>query len=157
MSVVIGRTRLHVVVTDGRGRLLRKPRLSSWLVGIAPAAARGEMVLALVSDGKMRALNREFRGIARATDVLSFPCDPSGSDAAGDRSSRRALGDVVIATGVASRQARRLGHAVEVELRRLALHGLLHLLGYDHTRDDGRMERLERRLWQKAGMPVEAT
>lgn len=153
--IVTAKAALRVFVTDGRGRPLAVVGLARWIVGVAPAAARGEMVVALVSDRKMRSLNRQFRGIDRATDVLSFP---TGS---GTRRTRvppvpDVLGDVVIATGVARRQASRAGHPYSVELRRLALHGLLHLLGYDHTRDEGRMERLERRLWRRAGMPVEA-
>ena len=146
---------LRVVVTDGRGRLQRMPGLVRWTAGVAPASACGEMVVALVSDAKMRALNREFRGVNRTTDVLSFP---AGRRTAVTRVGIPGfLGDVVIATGVASRQARRAGHPVTVELRRLTLHGLLHLLGYDHTRDNGRMQRFERRLWHKAGMASETT
>ena len=144
------RAPLRVVVTDGRGRPRPAGDLPDWLARVAPAAAaRSEMVVALVSDAKMRALNRQFRGIGRCTDVLSFPVDrrPRLPGA-----QRRFLGDVVIATGAAARQARDAGHPLDVELRRLALHGLLHLLGYDHTRDNGRMERFERRLWLRAGM-----
>ena len=66
----------------------------------------------------------------------------------------RLLGDIVIATGRASRQARAAGLTEQQEWRRLALHGLLHLLGYDHERDDGRMQRLERRLQRRGGLPV---
>jgi probable rRNA maturation factor len=63
------------------------------------------------------------------------------------------LGDIVIARGVARRQARAAGHDEATELRVLALHGLLHLLGYDHESDTGRMARIERRLRRKAGLP----
>ena len=62
------------------------------------------------------------------------------------------LGDIVIARGVARRQARAAGHSELTELRVLALHGLLHLLGYDHDRDNGRMLRIERRLRRKGGL-----
>ena len=62
------------------------------------------------------------------------------------------LGDIVIARGVARRQAREAGHSEGTELRVLALHGLLHLLGYDHERDKGRMRRVERRLLRQAGV-----
>jgi probable rRNA maturation factor len=62
------------------------------------------------------------------------------------------LGDIVIARGVATRQARAAGHPFATELRVLALHGLLHLLGHDHERDDGAMARLEARLRRKAGL-----
>jgi probable rRNA maturation factor len=62
------------------------------------------------------------------------------------------LGDIVIARGVARRQAREAGHAERTELKVLALHGLLHLLGYDHERDGGRMARVERALGRKGGV-----
>ena len=97
----------------------------------------------------MRRLNRRYRGVDRVTDVLSFPAD-SGARSRADRF----LGDLAIAKGVAGRQARREGHAYALELRILALHGLLHLLGYDHQTDQGEMRRLEERLRQRAGLPV---
>ena len=73
--------------------------------------------------------------------MLSFPADEPGD-----------LGDVVIALGVAKRQASAAGHSLNTEFRVLALHGLLHLLGYDHERDDGEMRRLERRLRLRGGL-----
>lgn len=91
----------------------------------------------------MRRLNARFRDKDYATDVLSFPGDGPGL-----------LGDIAIATGVAARQARRLGHSETTELRILALHGLLHLLGYDHETDTGAMARAEDRLRRKAGLPA---
>jgi probable rRNA maturation factor len=109
------------------------------------------MTVALVSDARIRALNRQYRGKDYATDVLSFPVigDPlEGTKASGNRH----LGDIVIARGIARRQARAAGHARPEELRILALHGLLHLLGYDHERDNGQMARLEQRLRRKGGL-----
>jgi probable rRNA maturation factor len=117
--------------------------LGAWLARAAPARARGEATIALVSDVRMRRLNAAFRGEAEATDVLSFP--------AGD--GRGYLGDIAIARGVARRQARAEGHALRTELRVLALHGLLHLLGYDHEADAGAMRRVEERLRRRAGLP----
>ena len=90
----------------------------------------------------MKALNRQFRGKDKVTDVLSFPSGARGF-----------LGDVVIAAGVAKKQAKASGHGLNVEIRILALHGLLHLLGYDHDADDGKMARVEARLRKKAGLP----
>lgn len=97
--------------------------------------------MAIVPDSRVKALNRRYRHKNAPTDVLSFPWGQPGF-----------LGDVVIAAGVARRQARAAGHSLQTELRVLALHGLLHLLGYDHERDDGRMARLERRLRRKGGL-----
>ncbi len=135
-------SRLTVVVTDGRGRPV-PGGLGRWLVRGAPARAKGEVTLALVSDAAMRRLNRAYRGADYATDVLSFPSDEPG-----------VLGDIAIARGVAARQARRMGHTPEVEYRVLALHGLLHLLGYDHETDHGAMARVEERLRRRAGLPA---
>ena len=115
--------------------------LSRWLRRVAPARARGHVTVAVVPDGRVQKLNRDFRDVDRATDVLSFPADEPGT-----------LGDVVIARGVARRQARVAGHDLPTEIRVLALHGLLHLLGYDHEHDGGRMARLEARLRRKGGL-----
>ena len=129
------------VVTAPRGP--GAPGLARWLTAIAPRTARGTATVAIVSDGRVRALNRRYRGRDVATDVLSFPAGDAGH-----------LGDVVIAAGVARRQARAEGHGLRVELRVLALHGLLHLLGYDHGSDQGRMARVERRLRRRGGLPA---
>jgi probable rRNA maturation factor len=140
-------TRLQVVVLAPDGA--RRPAgLASWLAGVAPRAARGELAVALVSDRRMRTLNRTFRGVDRVTDVLSFPAvaGTSPDRQSAPTSPSAMLGDIVIATGVAARQAAAAGHAVGTELRVLALHGLLHLIGHDHETDDGDMARLERRL-----------
>ena len=120
---------------------LRAPGLARWLESIAPPRAKGSMTVALVPDSRVRRLNRQYRQQDAPTDVLSFPADEPGQ-----------LGDVVIATGIARRQAAAAGHAFGTELRVLALHGLLHLLGYDHERDDGQMARVERRLRRAGGL-----
>ena len=142
------RLRVSVATPDSAEAATRG--LGPWLAKIAPAKAKGDVSVAIVSDRRMRALNRQFRGKNRATDVLSFPSDPSTSLRA---SERKFLGDIVIAAGVSKRQARDAGHSAQVELRVLALHGLLHLLGYDHESDDGKMARAEARLRRKAGLP----
>ena len=132
------RLRVSVATPDGAS-VVRG--LGPWLARIAPASAKGDLSVAIVSDRRMRALNRQFRGKDAVTDVLSFPAQDRGF-----------LGDIVIAAGVAQRQARDAGHSVQTELRVLALHGLLHLLGYDHDGDDGKMARAEARLRKKAGL-----
>jgi probable rRNA maturation factor len=138
-----------VSISDGRGRPARVPGLAAWLRRVAPRSARGELAVALVGDATVRALNRKYRGVDRATDVLSFPCD-DGPDGGGGRH----LGDVVVARGVAARQARRAGHSLTTELKVLVLHGLLHLLGFDHESDTGDMARLEARLRRRGGLPA---
>jgi probable rRNA maturation factor len=151
-----GSRQLRIAVTDGRGRAVRDPGLRRWLQGVAPARARGSLAIAMVTDANMRALNRQYRRRDRPTDVLAFPADstdlPKTDPAA--RPLEHLLGDIVIATGVARRQARDAGHSYVSELRVLALHGLLHLLGYDHhdPADRGRMARVEARLRRKGGL-----
>jgi probable rRNA maturation factor len=151
--------RLSVFVSDGRGRPVRDGGLSRWLATAAPARARGEVAVALVTDAHIRKLNSQYRRKPVPTDVLSFPADhgfrtPEPGSRTPDPGPSPVLGDIVIATGVARRQAREAGHSYQTELRVLALHGLLHLLGYDHDRknDAGRMARLEARLRRKGGL-----
>ena len=131
--------------------------LARWLAGAAPRSARGAVTVALIADRRMRALNRAFRGVDHATDVLSFPASDAGPRAkpspAAATSEAVSLGDLAIAIGVATRQAAQQGHALRTELRILALHGLLHLLGYDHERDRGTMRAVEDRLRRRAGLP----
>jgi len=144
-----------VSASDEGGRPLRGS-LARWLSNVAPAAARGSVAVAVVTDARVRALNRQYRKKDYATDVLSFP---AGNDGAGhaehrplEKGARPYLGDIVIARGVARRQAQAAGHPESTELRVLALHGLLHLLGYDHEADAGQMARVERRLRRKGGL-----
>ena len=93
--------------------------------------------IAFVSDKKIRELNRQFRGIDKATDVLSFPSD--GPD----------LGDIAVSVDTAAAQAKENGLEFDEEIAQLILHGLLHLSGYDHETDNGEMNRLELRLRKK--------
>ena len=157
-----------MTVTDGRGRRVRDEGLARWLAAVSPARVSGEVAIALVSDQHIRRLNHQYRKKDAATDVLSFTGDTILEPRAANRDPRAAsreprnreraaprfLGDIVIATGVARRQAQEVGHAYATELRVLALHGLLHLLGYDHehSEDQGRMARVEARLRRKGGL-----
>ena len=134
---------LTIDVTDARGRAVGAGGLARWMRSIAPAKARGALAIAIVPDAHIRKLNRTYRRKDKATDVLSFPSDTRG-----------VLGDIVIARGIARRQAREQGHSLETELRVLALHGLLHLIGYDHEHPDdgGKMKRREQQLRRKGGL-----
>ena len=107
--------------------------------------------LALVNDAAIRALNREYRGKDAATDVLSFPLD----DEPPVEGIESLLGDVVISIDTARRQAGDYDAPLQLELYRLVIHGILHLLGHDHVESGQRrtMEREERRLANAIGMP----
>lgn len=97
----------------------------------------GEVSVLFCGDTAMRRLNRTYRGKDQTTDVLSFP--------AGD-ARNGFLGDLVVAEPEARRQARGSGSAFPRVVEKLLLHGLLHLLGYDHETDRGEMDEIERRL-----------
>lgn len=94
--------------------------------------------IAFVSDKRIRELNRQFRGIDKATDVLSFPAEEELN-----------LGDVAVSVETAAIQAKENGLSFDDEISQLILHGLLHLCGYDHETDNGEMNRLELRLRRK--------
>lgn len=105
------------------------------------ARASGSAVSVLFcADGRMRSLNRRWRGKDRSTDVLAFPVERNGGGVAGF------LGDIVISVPYASREARRRREPAAREVDRLLVHGLLHLMGYDHETDDGEMDALEGRV-----------
>ena len=149
--------RLRVDVTDAAGRRVsRGPAagLGAWLARHAPARARGTVAIAVISDRDMRGLNRLHRGKDAVTDVLSFGKNKAGPTFLGKVGPALFLGDIAIARGLAGRQARQAGHAIRTELRVLALHGLLHLMGYDHEKDRGVMARVEERLRRRAGLPA---
>lgn len=100
----------------------------------------GEVHVLITGDERIRGLNRDFLEIDRPTDVLSFPDGdelPSG---------RRLLGQIVVSLDTARRQADEAGHSENRELAELVLHGTLHLLGYDHSSDQGQMNTLELEL-----------
>ena len=132
-----------IEVVNRQRRLQVDTRTWSTFVTKALAAighSESSATIAFVSDRKIRELNRQFRGIDKATDVLSFPAD--GSDDS-------ELGDIAISVDTAATQAEENGLKFEGEIAQLILHGLLHLSGYDHETDKGEMNRLELRLRRK--------
>jgi probable rRNA maturation factor len=118
----------------------------------------------LVDDSAIRRLNEDFRGKHKPTDVLSFPCQDlglsrfrgasrgKGGEAGWEDEFAGFLGDIVISTESARRNAGAAGHSTWKEICMLILHGTLHLLGYDHARDDGEMTRLELSLRVRLGI-----
>ncbi|MHB1323913.1 MAG: rRNA maturation RNase YbeY [Coriobacteriia bacterium] len=108
-------------------------RLALFVLEMEDVPGMTELSVALVEEDEMARLNERYRGVPGATDVLSFGCDDP-CPAPGDEPIT--LGDVVIAPTVAERQAAELGHTIERELDILLIHGVLHLLGYDHEAED---------------------
>jgi probable rRNA maturation factor len=108
----------------------------------------------LVTNSEIARWNRAYRGKKGPTDVLSFRADETdGTRRAGRTTESRAyLGDVAIAPAVARRNARRFQRTFGEEMRILILHGILHLMGYDHETDTGQMDRRERKLRRSLGL-----
>ena len=116
-------------------RLARRARRLLDVLGLGSS----ELSLVLVSDPVMHELNRTWRGKDRPTDVLAFAQHEDGTAPDG------LLGDVVISVDTARRQATERGHSLPVESERLLVHGLLHLLGYDHERSPAEARRMHRK------------
>jgi probable rRNA maturation factor len=122
---------------------VRRRSLENFARKLQQDVAKGRPFDCLITgDAELRRLNRDFRGKDYATDVLSFPA------AAGST-----LGDLAISLARARSQARTYGHSTEDEVRILMLHGILHLLGYDHEKDEGRMARAEKRWRAQLKLP----
>lgn len=143
---VVNRQRLAPVDAN---RIARVADATLAAVGKAGAS----VTVALVRDRAIRTLNRRFRDIDRPTDVLSFPANGAFGDTGDgdftDGQTPEYLGDVVVSTDAALRQADEAGHAFGREVDELVLHGVVHLCGYDHETDHGEMNRLELRLRRK--------
>jgi probable rRNA maturation factor len=124
--------------------------------------AKDSFAVCLVTDAEIARWNRAYRGKSGPTDVLSFPSNARKTrgrrdgnarvrkddlfDAAAANHSAQYIGDIAIAPAVAKRNASRFGRTFDDEMRVLILHGILHLMGYDHEADDGQMERRENKL-----------
>lgn len=125
-----------------RGARPRRRELARFLrEAIEATGLQGEVSVLLTGDEEIRALNRQYRRKDKATDVLSFPATTEG-----------VAGDLAISLETALRQAQERGQPLEVEIKVLLLHGLLHLAGYDHEADDGAMHRKEARLRRRLGL-----
>ncbi len=110
------------------------------------------LTVAFVRDRAIRSLNSKFRANDRATDVLSFPSGNTTDPTPGlyfDNKVPEDLGDVVVSTDTAQRQAIEAGHSFDREVDELVIHGVLHLCGYDHETDRGQMNRLELKVRRK--------
>ena len=123
---------------------------------------KSDVTICLMSDAEIARLNLDFRKKSGPTDVLSFPASrfrrparlPTAPSSKNSRHSREQqyLGDIAICPATARRYAKKHGRLLPTELRVLILHGLLHLLGYDHETDRGEMDRIERKLRKRLGL-----
>ena len=104
------------------------------------AGVRGEVGILIAGNRRLQQLNRRFRRKNKPTDVLSFP--------------REGGGDIAISAVIARQNARRYSHSAADEVKILVLHGMLHLAGYDHESDNGRMARLENKLRARLKLPA---
>ena len=120
------------------GRFLARARRAAGL--------RGAVNVLLTSSAEMKSLNRRFRGKDEPTDVLSFPAEPGAR--------KQFAGEIAISAEIAAKNARALGHSPAEEVKILVLHGVLHLRGYDHQCDNGRMARREKQLRAKLHLPI---
>jgi len=115
-----------------------------------------EFNVCFVSDEDISRMNSVYRGKAVPTDVLSFPWEgegESGPEEAAGGEFRNFLGDIVVSVATAERNARAEGHSTQEEIRMLILHGVLHLLGYNHETDHGEMKSLELSLRERLNPP----
>jgi len=134
--------------------ILRKPVAGLSDTALAKFVARasrasqlkGTVNVLVTGSSELRSLNRRFRGKDQPTDVLSFPPGPCFVNGL--------AGDIAISADIAKQNARRLGHSAAQEVKILALHGVLHLVGYDHETDPGTMAGKETELRRLLGLPL---
>jgi probable rRNA maturation factor len=143
-----------IVIEAARGKTLPaasalgKRDLNRFLVEATEALGlAGDFSVLLTGDEQLRAMNLQFRGVDKPTDVLSFPALPQAANCGQG-------GDLAISLETAAIQAADHGHSVQVEVKVLILHGLLHLAGYDHERDQGQMRRRESLLRKQFALPA---
>lgn len=146
-----GRAENRLIILQKRIAGLNPTSLARFVLRARRAAnLPGRVNLLLTGSARMRSLNLQFRKKDIATDVLSFPSDSNIRQ-------RGFAGEIAISADIARRNAVTYGHSAAWELRILALHGILHLAGYDHERDNGEMARKEVALRRELGLPSSLT
>ena len=137
--MVIVEKKVAGISAESLGRFLSRARRE--------AGVRGRVDVLLTTNSNMRSLNAQFRGKDKPTDVLSFPA------AFAKRTARGLVGELAVSADIASANAIQLGHSPASEVKVLVLHGILHLAGYDHERDNGKMARKEAKLRRALNLP----
>lgn len=128
---------IHVSSPPGRPPVDAALVEQTALAALAHESAAGDLSVMLSDDEQLQQLNRDYLGIDAATDVLSFPASETNPE-----SGERYLGDILVSVPRASQQAAAAGHPLEAEVQLLVVHGVLHLLGYDHAEPQEK-----RRMW----------
>jgi probable rRNA maturation factor len=145
-------------VAPERNKRIPNTRTLAHFLREAQAAVklRDQVTVLLTTDPAIRRLNRRFRGMNKATDVLSFPAaklSQVSKARPGAPRIQEIAGDLAISIPTARRQAEDRGHSLAIEIKVLMLHGLLHLAGYDHETDKGEMARREQKLRVRLRLP----
>lgn len=145
---------MQIEISNQQNKLPVSEEMEARIVEVLEEAARvhevsemAEVSLMFTDDESIHEMNREYRGIDRPTDVLSFALEEGEEEEIFGGPEEDLLGDIIISVETAVRQAEEYGHSVEREMSFLALHGMLHLLGYDHMEEE---ERQEMRAQEKA-------
>jgi probable rRNA maturation factor len=142
-------TALNQTELNQRKSALKIRELRGFLTEAKSAVGlEGEVSVLLATDATVRALNRDYRKKDKATDMLSFPVDDFPGDAP------KQAGDLAISVETARKQAEEHGHSLQLEVKILMLHGLLHLAGLDHETDNGQMAKKESALRKELDLPV---
>jgi probable rRNA maturation factor len=138
-----------VITLEANAEGLKTASLQRFVrVAQCASGLEGSVNVLIASSAALRQLNRRFRGKDKPTDVLSFPAAVDAPHPNGN------AGDIAISLDIAADNAARLGHSLEIEIRILLLHGMLHLAGYNHETDNGRMAAREQELRRKLKLPT---
>lgn len=140
-----------VALPDGIQETLQKLLVLS---GEAEGVDTGEVALTFVNDEEIRTMNKQYRNLDKATDVLSFSMWEGDDLAEMPELEDDPIGDIVISAETAKRQSEDYGHSMEREIGFLFVHGFLHLIGYDHQDEASEKEMIDKqeRILQKAGL-----
>ncbi len=141
MSVIVGQEKINGIASDELDRFVLRT------IDAIPQTTKKSVSIAFLSDDEIARLNNVYRGQDTPTDVLSFPYSGEAFEKQNDF-----MGDIAISLERAKAQAAENGLPLVIEIKQLILHGILHLCGYDHERDDGKMNDLEIELRAKLGI-----
>ena len=140
---------IHIRTTGGAMPISKELAKRAAQAALTQQSAQGELSVVLTDDAHLQQLNRDYLGIDAPTDVLSFPAEEMDP-----QSTPPYLGDILVSVPRAAEQAQAAGHATEAEVQLLIIHGVLHLLGYDHAKraDKRRMWVAQAAILQSIGL-----